>query len=189
MGPKRAVAMPTLIPLANVDADMIETLLDRTFGADRFGRTAYAIREGTQWLENLSFAALDDDDMLVATIQCWPVALTTDDGRSVPMVMVGPVAVLPEHQGDGYGTALMLAMIDAERRMVGPDQASYPQVMIGDPEYYGRWGFNAAHTAHWRVPGPVEQHRLLMRTAVPDALPTHGMLGPWISAQRAGLAN
>lgn len=49
-------------------------------------------------LESLSFAALDEEDMLVGTIQLWPVALTDKEGRAHPLIMVGPVAVLPEHQ-------------------------------------------------------------------------------------------
>ena len=94
------------------------------------------------WLPTLSFAALDDDEHLVGTIQCWPVALNTPDGKAHPMIMVGPVAVLPEAQGAGYGKALMTASLAA----LSPN-APLPQVMIGDPEYYGRfWGFTAAPT-------------------------------------------
>jgi len=52
-----------------------------------------------------------------------------------------------------------------------------PLVMIGDPEYYGRFfGFSAEATGAWSVPGPVERHRLLARFDGP--LPTHGALGP-----------
>jgi predicted N-acetyltransferase YhbS len=50
-------------------------------------------------------------------------------------------------------------------------------VMIGDPEYYGRFfGFSADATGNWDVPGPVERHRLLARNAM--ELPSSGRLGP-----------
>jgi predicted N-acetyltransferase YhbS len=127
------------------------------------------------WLQGLSFAALDDGEMLVGTIQCWPVALTTPDGRAHPMIMVGPVAVLPEHQSQGYGKALMTASMTA----LDP-RAPLPQVMIGDPEYYGRWGFTNAGTAGWSLPGPYEKHRLLVRCDNPAVLPREGTLGPWL---------
>jgi predicted N-acetyltransferase YhbS len=165
----------TIIPLAQVDPELIEQLLDRAFEPERRTRTAYKVREGTEWLPGLSFAALDGRDDLVGTIQCWPVALTDPEDRAHPMIMVGPVAVLPEHQGTGYGKALMLASLGA----LDP-RAALPQVMIGDPEYYGRFfGFTNVPTAKWDLPGPFEQRRLLVRCDEPAVLPEQGMLGPW----------
>lgn len=154
---------------------MIEALLDRAFGPDRHARTAYRIREGTQWLETLSFAAMDEEDLLTGTIQVWPIALTDPQGRPYPLLMVGPVAVVPERQHEGFGKALMLAALEA----LGPNPA-LPQVLIGDPEYYERFfGFTAAHTALWHCPGPNDPTRLLVRAANPTVLPLEGMLGPW----------
>ena len=62
---------------------MVEELLDRAFGPDRHARTAYRIRAGMQCLDALSFAALDADEMLVGTIQCWPIALIDREGRVI----------------------------------------------------------------------------------------------------------
>lgn len=169
----------TIIPLDNVDPALIEDLLDSAFEPERRGRTAYKVREGVDWLPALSFAALDGDEMLVGSIQCWPVALNeaTADGkvRAHPMIMVGPVAVMPDRQGAGYGKALMSACL------AGIDvRAPLPQVMIGDPEYYGRfWGFSNEPTAGWQLPGPFEQRRLLVRCDNPAVLPKAGTLGPW----------
>ncbi|TCM21877.1 putative N-acetyltransferase YhbS [Novosphingobium sp. PhB165] len=166
----------TLIPLDNVDPALVEALLDRAFEPERHTRTAYKVRAGTDWLPGLSFAALDGSEMLVGTIQCWPVALTDPDGRAHPMIMMGPVAVLPGLQGKGFGKALMsasLAGIDA--------RAPLPQVLIGDPDYYGRfWGFSNEATGEWTLPGPFERHRLLVRCDNPAVLPREGALGPWL---------
>jgi predicted N-acetyltransferase YhbS len=165
----------TLIPLDQVDPAAVEQVLDRAFGPDRFARTAYKVREGADWLPALSFAALDADENLVGTIQTWPVALTGAHGRPHPLLMVGPVAVVPERQSEGFGRALMHAMLDA----LSPE-APLPQVMIGDPEYYGRFfGFDAEHTGGWTLPGPWEPRRLLARGDNLAALPREGMLGPW----------
>lgn len=167
--------MANIIPLDQVDGDLIDALLDAAFEPERRQRTAYKVREGTDWLPGLSFAALDEDDNLVGSIQCWPVALTDSAGRDHPMIMVGPVAVMPHEQGRGFGKALMTASISA----IDP-RSPLPQVMIGDPEYYGRfWGFTNAHTGGWKLPGPWEPHRLLVRCDNPSILPGEGMLGPW----------
>jgi predicted N-acetyltransferase YhbS len=170
----------SLIPLAACDPAMVEAVLDRAFGPDRHARTAYRIRAGMPPLDALSFAALDEDELLVGTIQCWPIGLATPEGTQVPLVMVGPVAVVPERQGEGFGIGLMSAMIEADARLAEASGGSLPQVLIGDPEYYGRWGFTDAATNGWRCPGPYEQHRLLARGPALSAMPAQGMLGPWV---------
>ncbi|WP_310535361.1 N-acetyltransferase [Novosphingobium sp.] len=168
--------MANIIPLADVSPNLVEQVLDIAFEPERRQRTAYKVREGTEALPGLSFAALDEDDLLAGTIQCWPVALTDANGRRHPMIMVGPVAVLPEHQGRGYGKALMTASLAA----IDP-RAPLPQVMIGDPEYYGRfWGFSNEATQGWDLPGPFERSRLLVRAENPAVLPEKGTLGPWL---------
>ena len=167
--------MSKIIPIADVDPVLVEQLLDQAFEPARHQRTAYKVREGMEALGNLSFAALDDDDMLAGSIQSWPVALTDPQGRAHPMIMVGPVAVLPHLQGQGFGKALMTAVLTA----IDP-RAPLPQVLIGDPDYYGRFfGFSNAQTGGWQLPGPFEQSRLLCRTANPAVLPQDGTLGPW----------
>ncbi len=168
-------ATATLIPLAQVNPAMIDELLDRAFGSDRQRRTAYKVREGTEWLPALSFAALDAEEMLVGTIQVWPLALTDETGRRHPILMVGPVAVVPERQSEGFGHMLMAAMADA----LDP-AARLPQLLIGDPEYYERFGFFSGPTQKWALPGPFERHRLLVRADNPAILPEVGTLGPWI---------
>jgi predicted N-acetyltransferase YhbS len=159
-----------IAPLSAADPHAVETLLDAAFGPDRFTRTAYRIREGMQAIPALSFAALEGNK-LVGSLQSWPAAL-----GDTPVVLVGPVAVLPDVQRGGIGKALMTALIEAAPRD--------PMVMIGDPEYYGRFfGFSADATQDWTVPGPVERHRLLARFN--GVLPARGMLGPRIRRQAA----
>jgi len=162
-----------LVPLADVSADAVELLLDAAFGTDRHGRTAYRVREGMAAISGLSFAAVEDG-ALVGSIQCWPVALDCDDGTSVPMVMVGPVAVSPARQNVGIGRALMWKAIDAAQA------GGAPLMLIGDPEYYAQFGFGADATGQWRLPGPFERHRLLARGNAPDRA---GMVGPRRSDQ------
>ena len=57
----------TIIPLSAVEPAMVETLLDRVFGDDRHARTAYRIRAGMAPLEAMSFAVLDEAELLVGT--------------------------------------------------------------------------------------------------------------------------
>lgn len=168
--------MPEYVPIADADPAAVEVLLDRAFGRDRHARTAYRLRDGVAAIPELSVAAMHDGE-LVGTIQCWPVTLSGDDGTLHPLVLVGPVAVVPERQRGGLGKELMHLALDAalECDMDGA------MTLIGDPEYYGRfWGFSDAATGGWRLPGPVERHRLLARgLAVPAVA---GVLGPRVVA-------
>ena len=164
--------LPTILPLATVEPPLVDALLDAAFGPDRHARTAYRIRAGEQALPGLSFAALDEDDYLAGTIQLWPVGLTEPSGARVPLLMVGPVGVLPHLQGAGYGTALLAAALSSLK-----DDAP-PQVLIGDAPYYARFGFSSAPPS-WRCPGPFDLARLLVRGAETAVLPREGMLGPW----------
>lgn len=168
----------TLVPLDTVDTTAVEALLDRAFGPDRFTRTAYAIRGDGAAIAALSFAAIDHG-ALVGSIQCWPIALI-DDARQTPLVMLGPVAVEPTRQGEGIGRSLMTRALDA----AAVERLDDALMLIGDPDYYGRFfGFDAARTAGWQAPGPVERHRLLARgNAVPESA---GMLGPRTRAHAA----
>lgn len=167
--------MTAFVPIADVAPETVERLLDRAFGSDRHGRTAYRIRAGMAAIPSLSFAALDDA-VLVGTIQCWPIRFEGDDGVDVAMVQVGPVAVEPARQQGGIGRAITAHALAAAEAQGVADALT----LIGDPEYYGRFfAFDASRTAAWRVPGPVERHRLLARgAAVPDRA---GLLGPRVA--------
>ncbi|SNS64432.1 Predicted N-acetyltransferase YhbS [Sphingomonas laterariae] len=162
----------TLAPLAAADPAAVEQLLDAAFGTDRHGRTAYRLRTGVDAIAELSFSAFDDAGNLVGTLQSWPVELAGDDGRTVPLALVGPVAVRPDRQRDGIGRKLMEKMLAAADAGLADSL-----VLIGDPEYYGRFfGFDAQWTGGWEVPGPVERRRLLARLRGTAPLPLNGQL-------------
>lgn len=162
--------MPDLLPLAAVPAAAVEALLDDAFGIDRHGRTAYRVRAGLSPIDELSFAKVEDR-RLVGTIQCWPVQVDGDHGEVLPLVMVGPVAVAPDRQGMGIGHALMERAITT----AGEDA---PLMLVGDAPYYARFGFTAARTGGWRMPGPYDPARLLARGDVPVG---SGILAPRLS--------
>lgn len=168
--------MSSLLPLTSFPESAVDRLLDLAFGAGRRGRTAYKIREGMPFLPHLSFGIANAEGDLIGSLQSWPVALHGADGVQTPLVMVGPVAVQPTLQLGGHGRAMMDAVVAAAR-----EQRCDPLMMIGDPEYYGRfWGFTAEGTGGWDAPGPFEQHRLLALSVDGRAIGGTGMLGPRI---------
>ena len=171
-GPSESPLLIDLLPLAAIDPARVDALLDRAFEPERRQRTAYKVRGDAEALPDLSFAAVAGDT-LVGSVQCWPIAFRPDTGCPVPLVMVGPVAVEPARQRSGLGRRLTAHALAAAANARLDDGL----VLIGDPEYYGRFfGFSAARTGGWRLPGPIDPRRLLARgERVPDGA---GALGP-----------
>jgi predicted N-acetyltransferase YhbS len=169
----------TILPLAPAHQPAIDSLLDDRFGPARHKRTAYRLRDRADVLGDFSFVAVDgamDGDTLVGSLQCWPIRLKSVGGARLPMILLGPVAVAAAREGQGIASALMrtsLAALDAAD--------SPPVLLIGDAPFYGRFGFSAAATRHWELPGPVDHDRLLLRG------PTTGLPRiAWVEAATSG---
>jgi len=64
--------------------------------------------------------------------------LDTDPGSTV--ALLGPLAVVPERQRQGIGGALIQAGIDKSGSL-----GAVAAVVLGDPGYYGRFGFEAEY--------------------------------------------
>ena len=131
------------------DVAQREILLDRVM-PERFAKPSEHLRRGRLPARGLSLVA-HDGDALVGTVRLWNVAA---GGR--PLLLLGPLCVEPVLAGKGVGAGLMhLAVTRAG--LLGHDGI----VLVGDPEYYARFGFTAATTEDLVMPGRVVRRRLL----------------------------
>jgi putative acetyltransferase len=64
-----------------------------------------------------------------------------------PVLQLSPLGVLPEHQGQGHGSALARASVAAVRALGEP-----ALLVEGNPKYYGRFGFVRADELGLRPP-------------------------------------
>lgn len=148
----------------------IEALLDRNLGPERAEKTAYRLRIGAEPIFGLSLIT-QTASRIVASVQYWPVQLIENDGRSTGLTLLGPIIVDTDYREMGFGSQLMRASL------LAADQAGHRAiVLVGDPEYYGRFGFSADNTAGWVLPGPFEPHRLLLRASADVRLPVAARL-------------
>jgi putative acetyltransferase len=76
-----------------------------------------------------------ENDRILGHVALSPVAV---DGRDEGWFGLAPVAVLPQHQRKGIGRALIEAGLATLREKGAPGC-----VVLGDPAYYGRFGFEA----------------------------------------------
>jgi predicted N-acetyltransferase YhbS len=131
------------------EAGAREALLDRAMGPGRFAKTSERLREGR--LPVLALVARADEE-LVGSVRLW--AVETAGSRGV--LLLGPLAVTPERQGEGIGAALMRRALN---RAAAAGQGAV--LLVGDAPYYERFGFSAGLTRRLALPGPVERPRFL----------------------------
>jgi predicted N-acetyltransferase YhbS len=136
-----------------------EALLDEAYGLSRFRKPSEKMRHGRQPAEGLSLVAADGD-RVVGTVRLWHVSC-----GDKPALLLGPLAVACDRQGQGIGAALVARALEAARA-----DGHGAIVLVGDAAYYGRFGFTAAKTGALAMPGPFERHRLLGLELVPGAL-------------------
>jgi predicted N-acetyltransferase YhbS len=164
---------PALQPLSIVaerlsDVPAREVLLDRAMGPGRMRKSSEKLRRGRKPSEGLSFVARDAEGILVGTVRLWDV-MAGEGGPAA--LLLGPLAVDPQAQAGGIGSALMRHAI-AEARRLGHGAV----LLVGDAPYYARFGFSAEKTGTLAMPGPFEKHRLLALELVPGALDGAGGL-------------
>ena len=130
------------------DHAAVADLLDAAFPAAGGGHAAErtlvdGLRSDGDVLAPLTFVA-ELDGEVVGSVVCS--RATLGEGRSVGL---GPVAVRPDLQRQGIGAALMASVVATA------DQHGEPAVvLLGDPEYYGAFGFEPASGHGILSPGP-----------------------------------
>ena len=161
--------MMRLLPEAPEHLPARERLLDRCFGPSRHLKTSEMLRRGRRPAEGLAFALLDGS-RLVGTLRLWHIAA----GSAGPALLLGPIAVEPKWQSEGWGAALMRQGL-AEAARLGHRAV----LLVGDAPYYGRFRFRQELTERLVLPGPVERERFLGLELVPGALKdAHGAVLP-----------
>lgn len=143
------------------DATAIEALLDAAFGEDRHAKTSYSYRQDVDDVPDLRFVARQGGH-LIGTIRFWPVLIQGDTVTQA--LLLGPLGVAPDHQGQGIGAALIQHGLEIAR-----EQGHAIVLLVGGLDYYGRFGFGPAGVRHISMPNE-QPHRLLIRELKNDAL-------------------
>ena len=115
------------------DVAAIDAVVAAAFGQRDEADLVLALRADPAWLPSLSLVAVIDGQLI------GHVAFTRCLVGTQPALALAPLAVAPEHQREGVGGELVMSGLLAARstgeRLV---------VVLGDPSYYGRFGFEAA---------------------------------------------
>lgn len=151
------VAAPGVISVAlenALDAPAREKLLDLAMGPGRKRKSSEKLRRGRLPSEGLAFAARNAEGGLIGTVRLWDVSAGQRQGADVPVLLLGPLAVHPAYEGQGVGSKLMREALQAAQKL-----GHGAVLLVGDPDYYQRFGFSNALTENLSMPGPYERHR------------------------------
>lgn len=151
-----------------------EVLLDLTMGEGRRRKSSEAIRRGRLPADQLAFVVTDLQQNIVATLRLWHVHFGRDKDDIHTGLLLGPLAVHPDVAGCGLGSALMRQAIESASRL-----GHGAIFLVGDPDYYQRFGFSSVLTKTFAMPGPYEKHRFQALELIEGHLDgCHGVLAP-----------
>lgn len=156
---KEAASKWDIRPERPEDGPLVEALNAASFGPGRFAKSAYRLREGVAPQIELSFVAVEKAK-LRGSVRFWPVAV----GKTAALLL-GPLAVQSDQRGRGIGISLMTRGME-EAKALGHRFI----ILVGDPPYYARVGFQPIKPGRVRFPGPVDPARVLGFALFDDTL-------------------
>lgn len=123
---------------APADQTEIFDVVRQAFGRTDEARLVNLIRErGNSRLATVAC----DEDSIVGYVLASPLSLIPSNALSC--LALGPVAVLPERQGEQIGAKLMRHAIQ-----LATEQHVDALFLLGHPSYYPRFGFSPTHIAN-----------------------------------------
>lgn len=162
--------MITLAQETEQDWWEVEALYDLCFAPGREALSSYRLRDNVDPVATLSLVARDGAGILAGAIRFWPVQI-----GPIQVLLLGPVAVHPTHQGEGLGGVLIEDSLQRAAKL------GWARVLlVGDAPYYKRFGFEKL--AHVHMPPPTNPERVLGRALVVGAWDSVG--GDVVSAAK-----
>jgi putative acetyltransferase len=151
------------------DVPVIDAIHAAAFGRDVERDLVTALRASSAWLPGLSLVA-EVDGRVVGHVVC-----TRAHVAETPALGLGPLGVAPPHQKTGVGSALMHAVLAAADALDEP-----VVVLLGNPDYYWRFGFEPAAGLGIESPDPAwGNHFQTRRLSIYDS----SVRGPFAYAQ------
>lgn len=149
----------------------VDAVLKTTFPTAAEARLVTTLRAADA--DTLELVA-EESGTIVGTVMFSPVTAIAANGALTYGIGLAPVAVAPERQKQGIGTALVEAGLDYLRTLGVPWC-----VVLGDPEYYSRFGFTPASAHHWHWTGdPEGEHASAFQWLALNDQPVDAAAGP-----------
>lgn len=133
------------------------------FGRDGEARLVDCLRASDAWVDGLSLVAVDATDRVVGHLLLSRVTIEGAGDAAWSVLSLAPMAVLPEDQGHGAGSALVRSALAAA------DARGEPLVVVlGHAGYHPRFGFVPASRHGITCPYPVPDEVFLVAPLAAD---------------------
>lgn len=154
----------TIRPERPGDFAAIRDLVCNAFGREIEADLVDKLRASDAYLPDLALVATRDRQIL-GHIMITGINIELDARAQLASVILAPLAVAPEHQRQGIGSALTRAAL-ALAKAAGFGS----MILVGHPTYYPRFGFRPASTWGIRFDEPIPDDVFVAIELVPDAL-------------------
>ena len=140
-----------------MDLPEVLRVVTSAFGREDEARLVERLRASDVWVPRLTLVARPSGEPRGPIVGFAALSRITVGGR--PALALAPVAVAPDWQGNGAGSALVRTGVARAAR-----RHERLIVVLGDPAYYGRFGFTAAIPL--RIHGPYDDAGLAFQALV-----------------------
>lgn len=140
----------------------VRALLEKAFGPQRLQRAIYRLREGVPPDPALCFVMVNTHGQVVGVVRNYRVRVGAHAGRAL---LLGPIAVAHSHEKLGLAARLIRHVITFAR------QRGYQIIyLVGDPNYYGEFGFKATAAAQVNIEN-LEPGKIILGLELTDNVP------------------
>ena len=155
--------MLTIRPERPQDYPAISTINLLAFGGEFEARLVENLRHTAAFIPELSLVALQDDEIVGHIL--FSLVDICRDNQSIPVLSLAPMAVLPDYQNQGIGSALVREGL-RKCQVTG-----YPVVVVlGHPGFYPRFGFTPAGEKGLQLPFDAPAEAFMVYELYPHSL-------------------
>lgn len=151
------------------DAEAIDVVNRSAFGGEAEAVLVQRLRSSPNFVPELSLVA-EVGGRIVGHVMLFRTRLSRPQGH-LDVLALAPMSVVPSRSHRGIGSALVRAAT-AKAASLGYGAI----IVVGHPEYYGRFGFQRLSARGIRCPLPVPEEAVTGLELVPGALSGGGVL-------------
>lgn len=130
------------------DYEGISEVIRLAFGRDNEAKLVEKLRDAESYHPGLSLVAVDNDQIVGHIL--FTLILIKSDKKQTPALALAPLAVRPGRQQQGIGAALIEQGVQVCHKL-----GHRIIIVLGEPEYYSRFGFQTASKFEIYCPFPV----------------------------------